>query len=180
MLEEGNGERGLVARATADADGMVTGLNYSAIHFVVPRRILVEQSAKLPELKGYFLLSEGEPNQIQLGHRHKQVRVLASIERHESALATITCRAARAATGAPDGATVIACEEIVIDSFVGLGFLRGRDGEGVNLGGFNSLHSATTFLLRFADSSFIQSPFQFFQNQIKNKGFPCFLFFMIV
>lgn len=60
--------------------------------------------------------------------------------------------------GAPDGAAATG-DERVVNSLVDLGLLRGRNGKGVNLGG---LH-ATTFLLRFADSSFSHFSFNFFR-----------------
>ena len=59
--------------------------------------------------------------------------------------------------GAPDGAAATG-DERVVNSLVDLGLLRGRNGKGVNLGG---LH-ATTFLLRFADFSFIGPCFSIF------------------
>ena len=119
--------------------------------------MLTKQGAELAKLKAQLRLNQGVPNQIQLVHCHKQVRALTGVQYHESALLARAHRAERATVGAPDGAAA-AGDERVIDSLVGLGLFRGRNGEGVDLSG---LH-ATTFLLRFADFSCSHFSFKFF------------------
>jgi hypothetical protein len=89
ILEEGNGELSLIVRVARRecAHVQVAGLNHSAIHFVVPRRVLTEQNAKLPKLEPLLRLNEGESsNQFQLVYRYKQVRALTGIQNHGSAL----------------------------------------------------------------------------------------------
>jgi hypothetical protein len=121
-------------------------LNHSTIHTVVPRRVLFKKDAQLPELEPLLWLNEGEfSDQFQLVNRHKQVQALASIQNHESALLARVHRAERASVEAPDGATGAAGLERVVNSLVGLGFLRCSNGKGVD--SLDGLHGLDGFAL---------------------------------
>jgi len=135
LLEEVDGERDSEVLSVATEKALVAGLNHLARGLVVPRRLLAEQVAESPHRALQLLLSVGQAGLLQAAHRHVQVGVLAPGQGEVSALVFCTHRAARAPVGAPDGVALAAGDERVVDSLVGLGLLRGRDGNGVDNGG---------------------------------------------
>jgi len=60
-LEEVNGERNFVARATRNAELLIAGFDHLARCVVVPRRVLAEQNAELLHHISQLLFGEGQP-----------------------------------------------------------------------------------------------------------------------
>ncbi len=140
LLEEGDGGGCGEVRSHPRGNVLVARLDQLARVDVVPRRLLAEAVAKSPHLEIHLLLGVALLV-LQLVHGHEQVRGLAGGQAHTIALVLAAHRAARASVGAPDGVAFAAGDERVVNSLVGLGLLRGLNGElvEVGLGGFGGL-----------------------------------------
>lgn len=93
MLEEGDGEVGVEARASVHANVSVAGLNDLAVLVVVPRRVLAQQDTELPELEPPLRLNQGEPNQFLAAYCLEEVLELLLLKEQAGAHSAAALRA---------------------------------------------------------------------------------------
>ena len=136
FLEEGDGERGL--GVLVDAECLIAGLNDPTRTHLIPRRMSLKQTEKAPHLELPRFVRVGESVHSQVGHGFQQLSHLLLVQDEASAALARTHRAERLHVGAPVNVAVDAGPDRMSDSLVGLGLLRGHDGNGLD--GLDGLH----------------------------------------
>ena len=140
LLEEVNGERLFGPRSRSCAEEEVAGLNQLARCLVVPRRVLLEQSAELSQRTSQLLAGVDPPFAcvdgtglflVEYGITH--IDALVVVQKEDVADMASACWAESVPARAPDGGALSASEERVADSLVRLGLLRGLDGTTLQL-----------------------------------------------
>ena len=127
ILEEGDGEGDLRVRGVP-AKGFVAGLDVLARVHVIPRDVLANQVAELPHREVPRILVPGGDVAIETHEGVQQIARLILVQHEAISDLARADRAAHALVGTPAGVAFLAGPERVVDSLVGLGFLRGHHG----------------------------------------------------